>query len=40
MMLENPLSFIMKGRLTGISDPRMLADLLVLVMAVLDSDLE
>ncbi len=33
--LENPLSFITKGRLTGISDPRVLAGILLLVLVVL-----
>ena len=35
LTLQNPLSFITKGRLTGFSDPRVLAGLLLLVMVVL-----
>jgi SSS family solute:Na+ symporter len=35
LTLEKPLSFITKGKLTGMTDPRVLAGLLVLVMVVL-----
>jgi SSS family solute:Na+ symporter len=35
MTMKRPLSFITEGKLQGITDPRMLAGLLVVVMAVL-----
>ncbi|WP_206611044.1 sodium:solute symporter [Mariniphaga sediminis] len=35
LTLEKPMSFITKGKLTGYTDPRLLAGLLVVVMAIL-----
>jgi len=35
LTLEKPLSFITKGKITGISDPRIMAGILVVIMVVL-----
>jgi len=35
LTLDRPMAFITKGKVSGIGDPRVLAGLLVLVMAVL-----
>ena len=35
--LDNPLSFITKGKITGISDPRVLSGILVVIMIILYS---